>query len=70
MTAPQARVVNGEDAKKGQWPWQAQMKINGRHHCGGTLIHPQYVLTASHCIEDVKDKSTVRIVLGQHNLYV
>jgi len=37
-------IVNGRPAAECAWPWQVQ--LGG---CGGTLIHPQWVLSAAHC---------------------
>ena len=35
------------------WPWQAVGRVNqagGRSHCTGTLVAPDTVLTAAHCV--------------------
>jgi len=49
-SAPSGQIVNGEDATECEWRWQAQLRRNGRPFCGGSLITPEWVLTAAHCV--------------------
>uniref|UniRef100_A0A8U7P0E0 Peptidase S1 domain-containing protein n=1 Tax=Corvus moneduloides TaxID=1196302 RepID=A0A8U7P0E0_CORMO len=64
-----ARVVGGEDAVAHSWPWQISLQYSDSgswyHICGGTLIAPQWVLTAAHCISS---SLTYRVVLGKQDL--
>jgi hypothetical protein len=46
------------------WPWLVYLDFRGRKWCGGTLIHPKYVLTAVHCVHR---ESMPKIVIGAHD---
>nr|XP_060639177.1 serine protease 27-like [Anolis sagrei ordinatus] len=58
------RVVGGKDSQDGEWPWQVSIKLNGEHHCGGSLISDQWVVTASHCFKLVDSPSNFTVLLG------
>ncbi|KAF7643399.1 hypothetical protein LDENG_00240170 [Lucifuga dentata] len=65
-TAPlNSKIVGGEDAPEGAWPWQVSLHRNGRHFCGGSLINDQYILTAAHCIPS-SGTSGLIVYLGRH----
>uniref|UniRef100_A0A672JA80 Chymotrypsin-like elastase family member 3B n=1 Tax=Salarias fasciatus TaxID=181472 RepID=A0A672JA80_SALFA len=57
------RVVNGDEARPYSWPWQVSLE-SFFPTCGGTLIAPNWVLTAAHCITF----HTYRVVLAEHDM--
>ncbi|XP_064628688.1 uncharacterized protein LOC135488147 [Lineus longissimus] len=70
------RVVGGIPTEQGEWPWLISLMWQGiGHKCGGSLIHPQWVLTAAHCVLRNDTKSGHEMVrpsmwtarVGEHN---
>ncbi|XP_028391081.1 mast cell tryptase-like [Dendronephthya gigantea] len=56
----ESRIVGGSSTRPGDWPWVAMLTnkdVNGtsRQYCGGTLIYPNVVLTAAHCVVNTLD---------------
>ena len=49
------RVVGGDVSRLGEWPWLVSIQlvenVTSTHGCGGSLIAPQWVVTAAHCFE-------------------
>ncbi|XP_070617738.1 chymotrypsin-like protease CTRL-1 [Erythrolamprus reginae] len=44
------RIINGQDAIHGSWPWQVSLQTASHSHfCGGSLINENWVVTAAHC---------------------
>ena len=58
------RIVGGSAATSAEYPWQAAIAFNDasfagngfeRQFCGGTLVAPNVVITAAHCLYDNPD---------------
>jgi uncharacterized repeat protein (TIGR01451 family) len=73
--APTARIVGGEEAVPGAWPWQValwRMDYGQWSGCGGSLIGRHWVLTAAHCVTAygyVIPASSIGAAVGRHHLY-
>ncbi|XP_077869432.1 prostasin-like, partial [Saccoglossus kowalevskii] len=67
----QARIVGGENASPGAWPWQAQLYYIPWDFvaCGGTLIGARHVISAAHCFQgDMSNSAHWKVRLGRHTL--
>ena len=48
------RIVGGRVSAPGAWPWQVALVLKGKQMCGGSLILPEWVVSASHCFKGNK----------------
>jgi secreted trypsin-like serine protease len=71
-----SRIVGGNEADPGEWPWQVAIVWRGGdpfydQFCAGSLIDPSWVITAAHCVYDDwygDYTSDIQVIAGIHNL--
>lgn len=60
------RIIGGSPAPRGSWPWMVSLIENGFLSCGGALIAPDLVLTATHCFLGNSDPSQFSARVGKY----
>jgi len=65
-----SRIINGEEVVPHSFPWQVSIKGKvDEHYCGGSILSPNWVLTAAHCANIVFIGTYYGdvVVVGQHD---
>ncbi|GIF73726.1 S1 family peptidase [Asanoa siamensis] len=58
------RIVGGSRVDEGVFPWAVRLSVG----CGGSLVAPQVVLTAGHCVKRSGPDTSMRITAGSVDL--
>jgi secreted trypsin-like serine protease len=62
--ADEERIVGGSRVDEGTYPWVVRISVG----CGGSLVAPQVVLTAGHCVKRSGADTSMRITGGSVDL--
>ena len=57
------RIINGNKAAEGRYPYAVSLRDDVGHFCGGSLVAPDVVLSAAHCAG-----GDYKAVVGRHRL--
>uniref|UniRef100_H9GC52 Peptidase S1 domain-containing protein n=1 Tax=Anolis carolinensis TaxID=28377 RepID=H9GC52_ANOCA len=62
------RIVGGDDATNGAWPWQVAVLRSYYFICGGSLIDKEWVLSAAHCFYNATNPDEYLLIFGANQL--
>ncbi|XP_059506807.1 serine protease 56 [Stegostoma tigrinum] len=67
-TVAMGRIVGGNRAAPGSWPWLVLLKLNGNVMCGGVLVQHSWIMTAAHCFTGNRNENYWQVVVGEYDL--
>ena len=68
-----AQIIGGRDASRGEYPWMVALvdaddpDTADAQFCGGTLVHPSWVITAAHCVSQERP-GDLEVIVGGYDL--
>ncbi|XP_067325715.1 serine protease 55-like [Anolis sagrei] len=62
-----SRIVGGSKAEEGKWPWVVSIQTGAFHFCGGSIVHPWWVLSAAHCFTK-EGRKHIKVAAGSNLL--
>jgi secreted trypsin-like serine protease len=68
------KVIGGEDARIDDHPWQVALLVSWivdpvkAQFCGGSLVQPNWVVTAAHCVDGGTKREDVHVLSGADKL--
>lgn len=67
VEAPDGRIINGNTAEIGQFPYMVSLRYQNSHFCGGAIINANWVATVYNCVAN-RTPATVTVVVGANHL--
>jgi secreted trypsin-like serine protease len=70
-----SRIIGGELAADGAWPWQVALLVAGQpvstdtQFCGGSIVMDEWILTAAHCVL-IQDEAGATIALQPQDVAI
>uniref|UniRef100_A0A8C2NGW0 Serine protease 56 n=1 Tax=Capra hircus TaxID=9925 RepID=A0A8C2NGW0_CAPHI len=65
VTRAHGRIVGGNAAPPGAWPWLVRLQLGGQPLCGGVLVAASWVLTAAHCFAGAPNELLWTVTLAE-----
>jgi len=66
-----ARIVGGGVASYAEWPWTVSLRQYKRgqfkHKCGAALVTNRWIITAAHCVKDIRP-SNLLVRIGEYHV--
>lgn len=62
--ASQPRIIGGTPIAITAAPWQVFVTIRSQQQCGGALLSNRWVVTAAHCVDQIRSPADITVAVG------